>query len=75
MSEAKTTDSNYLRSPIYTLCQRLRPDVFANALQHCPITLEPRPIMLEPRPSDSPVQSKAEKSMALPEEPIAISFL
>jgi len=60
MSEANTTDSNYLHSPIYTLCQRLRPDVFANVLQHCPITLEPRLIILEPRPSNSPVQSKAE---------------
>lgn len=65
MSEANTTDPNYLRSPIYTLCQRLRPDVFANVLQHHPVTLEPRP-------SDSPVQPKAEKR---PEESIAIPFL
>jgi hypothetical protein len=75
MSEANTTDSNYLHSPIYTPCQRLRPNVFANALKHCPITLEPRPIILEPRPSNSPVQSKAENPMALSKEPIAVSFL
>jgi hypothetical protein len=60
VSEANTTDSNYLRSPIYTLCQRLRPDVFANALQHCPITLEPRLRL------SSTIQSR---SVALSEEP------
>jgi hypothetical protein len=47
------TDSNYLHSPIYTLCQMPRPDVLTNTLQY-------RPIMLEQRPRHSPVQSEAE---------------
>jgi hypothetical protein len=54
MSEANMTNSNYLHSPISPLCHRVRPGVFANALQH-------RPITLEQRPRHSPVQSEAEK--------------